>query len=105
MRACIFKNVSAYLHSIPIHLISLCFQIINMSKNIYLNPKKLLNSKWTAVTPSNKEKHFMVTKLVSPEQPEMSITQIELEALYSKRVQILSWIELTDKAIWLQGWL
>lgn len=76
-----------------------------MLKNIYLNPKKLLNSKWTAVTPSNKEKHFIVTRLVSPEQPEMSITQIELEALHSKRVQILSWIELTDKAIWLQGWL
>jgi tryptophan-rich hypothetical protein len=28
-----------------------------------INPKKLLNSKWTAVTPMNKEKHFLVTGL------------------------------------------
>ena len=27
-----------------------------------LNPKKLLNSKWTAVKPRNKEKHFLVTE-------------------------------------------
>ncbi|MGO1500784.1 MAG: TIGR02450 family Trp-rich protein [Marinobacter sp.] len=27
------------------------------------NPKKLLNSKWTAVNPVNKEKHFLVTEL------------------------------------------
>ncbi|NLZ79547.1 MAG: TIGR02450 family Trp-rich protein, partial [Gammaproteobacteria bacterium] len=26
-----------------------------------INPKKLLHSKWTAVSPVNKEKHFMVT--------------------------------------------
>jgi tryptophan-rich hypothetical protein len=76
-----------------------------MSKNLYLNPKKLLKSKWTAVIPSNKEKHFMVTKLISPEQPEMPVTQIEIEAVHAKRVQTLSWIELTDKTIWLQGWL
>ena len=28
-----------------------------------LNPKKLLNSKWTAVKPSNKGKHFLVTEV------------------------------------------
>jgi hypothetical protein len=30
-----------------------------------INPKKLLNSKWTAVTPVNKEKHFMNSETVS----------------------------------------
>ena len=28
-----------------------------------LNPKKLLNSKWTSVNPVNKEKHFLVTEV------------------------------------------
>ena len=30
-----------------------------------VNPKKLLNSKWTAQTPQNKEKHFIVTNIWS----------------------------------------
>jgi hypothetical protein len=29
-----------------------------------LSPKKLLHSKWTAVEPRNKEKHFLVTKVI-----------------------------------------
>ena len=29
--------------------------------------KKLLLSKWTAVTPVNREKHFLVVKVVEPE--------------------------------------
>ncbi|WP_198927950.1 TIGR02450 family Trp-rich protein, partial [Vibrio crassostreae] len=28
-----------------------------------INPKKLLRSKWTAVSPVKKEKHFMVTEV------------------------------------------
>jgi tryptophan-rich hypothetical protein len=76
-----------------------------MLKIVQLNPKKILNSKWTAVTPTHKEKHFVVTKLLCPEQPEMPITQIELEAVHSKRTQVLLWRELTNNTIWLQGWL
>lgn len=33
-----------------------------MPKTLQSNPKKLLNSKWTAVTPTHKENHFLVTK-------------------------------------------
>ncbi len=70
-----------------------------------LNPKKLLNSKWTAVTPLNKEKHFMVSKLLLAELPQPQLEFIELEAVYSKRKQILPWLVLTDASLWLQGWL
>ncbi len=70
-----------------------------------VNPKKLLNSKWTAATPTNKEKHFMVTKLVLPELATEQITLIELEAVHSKRKQIIAWQALNDSNIWLQGWL
>jgi tryptophan-rich hypothetical protein len=60
-----------------------------------VNPKKLLNSKWTAATPTNKEKHFMVIKLVLPELATEQITLIELEAVHSKRKQTIAWQALT----------
>ena len=69
------------------------------------NPKKLLNSKWTAVTPANKEKHFMVIKLIVPDLPNQPIEYIELEAVHSKRIQLLPWQQLNDATIWLQGWV
>ena len=34
-----------------------------------ISPKKLLLSKWTAVTPMSKEKHFVVTQVVEPQPP------------------------------------
>ncbi len=36
-----------------------------------INPKKLLNSKWTAVKPVNKEKHFLITELKFDEEGEV----------------------------------
>lgn len=70
-----------------------------------INPKKLLKSKWTAVTPSNKEKHFMVTQLILPELPTQPIEFIALEAVHSQRKALLPWQQLNDTNIWLQGWL
>ncbi len=72
---------------------------------IILNPKKLLKSKWTALLPINKEKHFMVTKIILPDLPANPIEYIELEAIYSKRKQLLLWQQLSDQSIWVQGWL
>jgi hypothetical protein len=34
-----------------------------------LNPKKLILSKWTAVAPLDKNKHFLVSKVIAFEQP------------------------------------
>lgn len=68
-------------------------------------PKKLLKSKWTAVKPTNKEKHFMVTKLILTEAPNQSVEFIELEAAYSKRTQLLAWQQLNDSSLFIQGWL
>lgn len=70
-----------------------------------LNPNKLLHSKWTAATPSNKEKHFIVTKVIAPEMPSMQIDTIELEAVHSRRSFSMPWRDLTDSSLWLQGWL
>ena len=54
--------------------------------------------------PRRKEKHFIVTKVIQPEEPETAIELIELEAVYSRRSRILPWRELTNCSQWLQGW-
>jgi hypothetical protein len=34
-----------------------------------LNPKKLLLTKWTAVKPIAKQKHFLVSRVIEPDLP------------------------------------
>jgi len=70
-----------------------------------LSPKKLLMTKWTAVKPRNREKHFVVTRVIEPEPPSMRVEQVELEAVHSKQVYLLHWRELTDASLWSQGWV
>ena len=69
-----------------------------------LSPQKLKLSKWTAVTPANKEKHFMVVELVEPAQEGGAVEEIVLEAVHSRRRQTMPWRELADGANWRQGW-
>lgn len=71
----------------------------------HLNPKKLLHSKWTATQPQNREKHFLVTAVIEPENPQSAIEQVEIEAIYTQRRFTLAWQTLTDEQQWLQGWV
>ena len=70
-----------------------------------LSPKKLLLTKWTAVTPRNREKHFVVVRVIVPEPPSIRVEQVELEAVHSGQVYLLHWRELTDASLWRQGWV
>ena len=70
-----------------------------------LNPKKLLLSKWTAVKPTQKRKHFLVSKVILPELSETVIEFIELEAVFDQSTQVIPWRELKNTEIWLQGWV
>ena len=70
-----------------------------------LSPKKLLLSKWTAVTPRHKERHFIVTRVVLPEPPATRIDLVELEAVHSRRSVVLPWRDLADAAVWRRGWV
>lgn len=70
-----------------------------------ISPKKLLLSKWTAVTPRHKERHFIVTRVLLPEPPAVRIEQVELEAVHSKRSVVLHWRELADAGVWRRGWV
>lgn len=67
-----------------------------------LNPNKLLLSKWTSTTPQNKEKHFIVTRLIRDE--EEVVIDVILEAVYTKNTYQFPWQALLDD-LWQQGWL
>ena len=67
-----------------------------------LNPRKLLLSKWTAASPQNREKHFLVTELFCDE--EGTVLEIELQAVMTKRCQTLAWQMLQNDQSWLMGW-
>ncbi|MGV7207511.1 TIGR02450 family Trp-rich protein [Oxalobacteraceae bacterium A2-2] len=71
---------------------------------IKLNPRKLLLSKWTALQPQHKEKHFLVVRVLQPEDPQAPIVSVELEAVHSRRSRIMDWRALTDAQRWRQGW-
>ena len=70
-----------------------------------LNPKKLLLTKWTAVKPIAKQKHFLVSRVIQPEQPTDPIERVEIEAGLSKATQIIPWRNLQDEEVWRQGWV
>lgn len=67
-----------------------------------INPEKLLNSKWSAVTVENGEKHFVVTKLLRDQN--FLVIECVLEAVLTKRSFQLDWRELKDSKIWIMGW-
>ncbi|WP_392343280.1 TIGR02450 family Trp-rich protein [Pseudoalteromonas prydzensis] len=67
-----------------------------------ITPKKLLNSKWTAVTPVNKEKHFIIIEMDFDE--EGVVISCVIEAVMSKRQVAINWQDLKDQQRWLQGW-
>ncbi len=69
-----------------------------------LHPKKLMLSKWTAVHPVAKQKHFLVTKVALPDA-EGRIEWVELQATYSGAVQRMAWRDLRDETCWRQGWV
>jgi len=76
-----------------------------VDKPIKLNPKKLLLTKWTAVEVVAKQKHFLVSRVLQPEDLSLPITEIEIEAVYSGNKQIILWRELRDSRRWKQGWV
>jgi len=69
-----------------------------------ISPKKLLLSKWTAVNPIAKQKHFLVSKLILPDDPSQPIELVEIEAVFSKKTKQISWKELRNSDLWIQGW-
>lgn len=70
-----------------------------------LNPKKLLLTKWTAVKPVAKQKHFLVSRVIQPLLPTEPIELVEIESVFSKATQTMAWRELQNDEVWKQGWV
>ena len=69
------------------------------------HPKKLLLSKWTALQPVAKDKHFLVARVIKPDLPATRIDEVEIEALRSRAVRRIDWRDLRDDTRWRQGWV
>ncbi len=67
-----------------------------------INPAKLHNSKWTAVKPLNREKHFLVSEIEFEEDG--TVLSCTIEAVISKNEYPIDWSELKNNEKWLQGW-
>ena len=68
-----------------------------------ISPKKLLNSKWTAVNPQNKEKHFVITDVEFDE--DSNVIRCVNQAIISKREVEIDWKSLKDSNVWKLGWV
>jgi tryptophan-rich hypothetical protein len=53
----------------------------------------------------DKQKHFLVSRVIQPEQPTDPIEQVEIEAVFSKAVQVIALSDLQDDGVWRQGWV
>lgn len=56
------------------------------------------------MVPTHKEKHFLVTQVITPIAPDLPIEHVELEAINSGRRFVLPWRALTQPQVWRQGW-
>jgi tryptophan-rich hypothetical protein len=70
-----------------------------------VHPKKLLLTKWTAVLPLARDKHFLVARVILPEPPVTRIDEVEIEAVHSRTSRRIPWRELRDESLWRQGWV
>ncbi|WP_417441364.1 TIGR02450 family Trp-rich protein [Idiomarina sp.] len=67
-----------------------------------INPAKLRNSKWTAVEPLNREKHFLVSEVEYDEDG--SVISCKIESVLSRNEYSINWLELKSEEKWIQGW-
>jgi tryptophan-rich hypothetical protein len=67
-----------------------------------INPKALINSKWTKVDVVNKEKHFVITKVDFDE--EQKVTGCVIEAVMTHNEYAIDWRDLKMSESWKIGW-
>lgn len=68
-----------------------------------INPRKLSNSKWTAVTPVDRQRHFVVVK-VAFDADGLQVEECVIEAVLTRRRQAIDWRDLQDSRRWHFGW-
>ena len=68
-----------------------------------VNLKKLPMSKWTAVSPVDREKHFLVVDWVRDDDG-VPTDRLVIEAVLTQRLREIHWRELEDSRSWRVGW-
>jgi len=68
-----------------------------------VNRKKLPMSKWTAVSPIDREKHFLVVDWVRDDDGTPT-DRLVIEAVLTQRLREIHWWELEDSRSWRVGW-
>lgn len=67
-----------------------------------VNPKALLNSKWTKSQILNKEKHFIVIEVEFND--DKVVTLCVVEAVINNQQYEINWRDLKDPLQWRIGW-
>lgn len=60
-------------------------------------------SKWTAVSPIDREKHFLVIDWVCDDEGAPT-DRLVIEAVLTQRLREIHWRELEDSRLWRVGW-
>jgi tryptophan-rich hypothetical protein len=60
-------------------------------------------SKWTAVSPVNREKHFLVVDRIRDDDGAPT-DRLVIEAVLTQRLREIHWRELEDSRSWRVGW-
>jgi len=68
-----------------------------------VNRKKLPNSKWTAIRPVNREKHFLVLDWVRDDDGNPT-DHVYIEAVLTGVVREIFWRDLENPETWRIGW-
>ena len=68
-----------------------------------VNRKKLPMSKWTAVSPVDRQKHFLVVDWVRDDEGEPT-DRLVIEAVLTQRLREIHWRELENSGSWRVGW-
>ncbi|WP_111980166.1 TIGR02450 family Trp-rich protein [Algibacillus agarilyticus] len=67
-----------------------------------VNPKSLLNSKWTKQNINNKEKHFVIVDVEFDENNKVTLCLIE--AVMTHNTYEINWRDLKSPQHWKIGW-
>lgn len=68
-----------------------------------VNRKKLPMSKWTAMSPVERQEHFLVLDWVRDDEG-VPTDRLVLEAVLTNRLREIHWRELEDSESWRIGW-
>ena len=67
-----------------------------------VSPKTLLHSKWTKIEVNDKEKHFVITKVIFDEK--QKVVECVIEAVISLCEYNIDWRDLKKSTCWKIGW-